>query len=161
MNGSPRALSFSGLARHAVLAALAALASTIVQARTVYITPQGQTGFEADGTERANPLAYVSKSFEGLQPGDIVQLLATSRDPLVTTIFRGRVELSAIKAAQSPVTVRGLGARTRIVGGSRLSPFDVPCRGRTWPDAAARKCPVSSHSFVETSALYARKDRIC
>jgi hypothetical protein len=116
MNGSPRTLSFAGLARHVVLAALAALASTIVQARTVYITPQGQTGYEADGTERASPLAYVSKSFEGLQPGDIVQLLATSRDPLVTTIFRGRVELSAIKAAQSPVTVRGLGARTRIVG---------------------------------------------
>ncbi len=61
--------------------------------------------------------AFSTEAMRGLNPGDVVQLLADNPDPAVAAFYRERIVLSGLGQRDAPpVVIRGLGQRTRLVG---------------------------------------------
>lgn len=111
--GSCRRLLTAGL----LLAGL--LLAHPAAARTIYVTPQGGgPGYGADGHVVApRTLAFSTDAMREVRSGDVVQLLADSPAPEAVTRYTRRVVLSGPDERDaSPVLVRGLGSRTRMVG---------------------------------------------
>ncbi|WP_245524656.1 hypothetical protein [Methylobacterium nonmethylotrophicum] len=100
-------------------AALLLLAAQPAAARTIYVTPEGGgPGYGADGRVVApHTSAFSTEAVRGLQPGDVVQLLADSPATDAVTRYRRRVVLTGPGGRDvPPILVRGLGPRTRMVG---------------------------------------------
>ncbi|KAB1072336.1 hypothetical protein [Methylobacterium planeticum] len=122
-----------GAAGPALMLALAILtaegAAQSAAAKTIFVTPAGSgPGYAADGTMAAElTQPYSSATMRSALPGDVVQLLADDPKPDAVTLYRERVALSQKGAPDAlPITVRGLGAKTRMVGKSVDRVRDCP-----------------------------------
>ncbi|KMO35846.1 hypothetical protein VQ02_16500, partial [Methylobacterium variabile] len=114
-----RPVPCAGFLPRMLLAGLLVLAAQSTAARTLYVTPEGGgPGYGADGRLVARfTVAFSTDAVRGLQPGDVVQLLADSPAPDAVTRYFRRVVLSGPdKRDAPPILVRGLGPRTRMVG---------------------------------------------
>jgi hypothetical protein len=99
-----------------VLALLCGAAATTASARVIYVTPEGLPGYAPGQAGPVPAQPFVDATFAELSAGDVAQLLSTSPDPNVRTIFRGRIEIRSKSPGSEPVVIRGLRSRTVIAG---------------------------------------------
>ncbi|WP_310353437.1 hypothetical protein [Methylobacterium sp. BE186] len=129
----------SGIVRRLpIILLLAVLSAQSATAKTIFVTPNGGgPGYAADGSlAAAQTEAFSSATMRAVLPGDIVQLLLDTPDA-AATLYRERVVLSQKRSGErAPVVIRGLGARTRIVGKSVDQVRDCPMP----EDDAERSC---------------------
>ncbi|MER2267941.1 hypothetical protein [Methylobacterium oxalidis] len=107
-------------------------------AKTIFVTPSGGgPGYAADGSLAAEQTeAFSSATMRAVLPGDVVQLLVDTPGA-TATLYRERVVLSQkSNGERTPIVIRGLGARTRIVGKSIDQVRDCPMP----EDVAERSC---------------------
>jgi hypothetical protein len=127
----------------------------VSSARTVYVTPLGEPGYTERGELVPSPGKFETGTFKNLSPGDVVVLLATSKDQDAVTIYdRARIEILDVTAPFDPVVIRGLGARTRIRG----RPVDAfRCAMPRDPDM--RGCAEEASADVPSAATLASLGR--
>jgi hypothetical protein len=96
------------------------------RAATYFVTPGGGPGYDAVGREVAAATHRFDQStFALLRPGDTLQLLATAPDGI--TSYEGRLTLDRVGTANSlPITIKGLGARTKLIGKTIEALRDCP-----------------------------------
>jgi hypothetical protein len=115
--------------RLALVLVFATLAAHGAAARTIFVTPTGVgPGYAADGRLAAERTeAFSTDTMRTVLPGDVVQLLLDTPDPAATTAYRAHVVLSQkTTAAPASIVIRGLGARTRLVGRTIEQVRDCP-----------------------------------
>lgn len=129
----------SAVYRLVLLLACLTLGAHGVTARTIFVTPTGTgPGYAADGRLAAERTeAFSTDTMRTVLPGDVVQLLLDTPDPAATTVYRAHVVLSRkTSVAPDSIVIRGLGARTRLVGRTVEQIRDCPMP----EDGAERAC---------------------
>lgn len=98
---------------------------------TVYVTPDGRPGYAPDCAVPIPSRRYEPKTFEGMTPGTIVQLLPSTPGAKDVAYFEGQILLKDLER----ITLRGLGRRTIVRGLSLDGVRDCPA-----PPLDARGC---------------------